>query len=86
MLKVAYNTFKRAKQYYLTTVFTLALTLCMVLSAFSLVDLVFFSPLPYQQSDNLYLLEGTVNSKSYSGPASNSKVMSYIEKIGRAHV
>jgi len=79
MLKVAYNTFKRAKQYYLTTVFTLALTLCMVLSAFSLVDLVFFSPLPYQQSDNLYLLEGTVNSKSYSGPASNSKVMSYIE-------
>ncbi|MCF7501724.1 ABC transporter permease [Pseudoalteromonas sp. L1] len=79
MLKVAYNTFKRAKQYYLTTVFTLALTLCMVLSAFSLVDLVFFSPLPYQQSDNLYLLEGTVNSKSYSGPASNSKVISYIE-------
>ena len=79
MLKVAYNTFKRAKQYYLTTVFTLALTLCMVLSAFSLVDLVFFSPLPYQQSDNLYLLEGTVNSKSYSGPASNSKVMSYME-------
>lgn len=79
MLKVAYNTFKRAKQYYFTTVFTLALTLCMVLSAFSLVDLVFFSPLPYQQSDNLYLLEGTVNSKSYSGPASNSKVMSYIE-------
>jgi predicted permease len=79
MLKVAYNTFKLAKQYYLTTVFTLALTLCMVLSAFSLVDLVFFSPLPYQQSDNLYLLEGTVNSKSYSGPASNSKVMSYIE-------
>lgn len=79
MLKTAYNTFKRAKQYYFTTVFTLALTLSMVLSSFSLVDLVFFAPLPYQQSDNLYLLEGTINSKGYSGPASNSKVMSYIE-------
>lgn len=80
MLKTAYSTFKRAKQYYFTTVFTLALTLSMVLSSFSLVDLVYFAPLPYQQSDNLYLLEGTINSKGYSGPASNSKVMSYIKK------
>jgi len=80
MLKTAYSKFKRAKQYYFTTVFTLALTLSMVLSSFSLVDLVFFAPLPYQQSDNLYLLEGTINSKGYSGPASNSKVMSYIKK------
>lgn len=79
MLITAYNTFKRAKQYYFTTVFTLALTLSMVLSSFSLVDLVFFAPLPYQQSDNLYLLEGTINSKGYSGPASNSKIMSYIQ-------
>ncbi|KAA1163358.1 ABC transporter permease [Pseudoalteromonas fuliginea] len=79
MLKTAYKTFKRAKQYYFTTVFTLALTLSMVISSFSLVDLVFFSPLPYQQSNNLYLLEGTINSKGYSGPASNSKVMSYIQ-------
>ena len=80
LIKSAYHTFKRAKQYYFTTIFTLALTLTMVLSSFSLVDLVFFAPLPYSQSDNLYLLEGTINSKGYSGPATNSKVMSFIKK------
>ncbi|CCQ09178.1 hypothetical protein PALB_120 [Pseudoalteromonas luteoviolacea B = ATCC 29581] len=76
----AYQIFKRAKHYYLTTVLTLSLTFAMVLSAFSLVDLVFFSSLPYKNSDNLYVLEGTVNSKGFSGPATNAKVTSYIEK------
>ena len=79
LMKTALQTFKRAKQYYLTTVITLALTLSMVLSAFSLVDLVFFSPLPYKNSDNIYLLEGTLESKSYSGPGTNSQIIEYIK-------
>jgi predicted permease len=80
MLKTAaYNAFKRARQYYFTTIFTLSVTLSMMLSSFSLVDLVFFAPLPYQQSDNLFLLEGIINSKGFSGPATNSQVMNYIK-------
>ena len=74
-----FHAIKRAKQYYFTTILTLSITLAMVLSAFSLVDLVFFSPLPYKNSDNLYLLEGTIHSKSFSGPATNSQVMSHIQ-------
>jgi len=79
-LNAAYHTFKRAKQYYLTTVLTLSLTLTMVLSAFTLVDLVFFSSLPYKNDNNLYLMEGMIHSKGFSGPASNSKIISHIEK------
>jgi putative ABC transport system permease protein len=82
LLSSALHTFKRAKQYYLTTVFTLAVTLSMVLSVFSLVDLVFFAPLPYQNSDNLYLLEGNLKTKTgqvYDG-STNAQIMAYIEK------
>jgi len=60
LIKSALHAFKRAKQYYLTTVFTLAITLSMVLTVVSLVDLVFLAPLPYTQADDLYLLEGGV--------------------------
>lgn len=74
------RTFKRAKQYYLTTIFTLAITLAMVLSVFSLVNLVFFSPLPYQNSNNLYLVEGKIKSSSFAGVGTNLQVLKYIKE------
>lgn len=81
LLQSAIRNFKRAKQYYLTTVFTLAITLSMVLSVFSLVDLVFFAPLPYQNNDNLYLLEGTLSAKSFDeSVGTNPQVMAHVEK------
>ncbi len=78
-IKSALATFKRAKQYYLTTVFTLAITLSMVLSVFSLVDLVFFAPLPYSQPDKLYVLEGGLTTtRSASLGSTNIHVANYI--------
>jgi len=78
-IKTALATFKRAKQYYLTTIFTLAITLSLVLSVVSLVDLVFFAPLPYSQSDNLYVLEGGLKTtqSDFSG-STNIHVTNYI--------
>ena len=53
----------------------------MVLSVFSLVDLVFFAPLPYQNNDNLYLLEGTLSAKSFDeSVGTNPQVMAHVEK------
>ena len=75
----AIRTFKQAKQYYLTTIFTLAMTLSMVLSVFSLADLVFFAPLPYDKSKNLYLLEGTIESTSYTGTGTNSQLITHLK-------
>ncbi len=72
--------FKRAKQYYLTTIFTLAITLAMVLSVFSLVNLVFFAPLPYQHSDNLYQLEGKLVGNGFDSVATNPQLIDYINK------
>ena len=77
----AIRQFKRAKQYYLTTVMTLSITLSMVLSVVSLVDLVFFAPLPYQNSENLYLLEGTLSSATFDGGiGTNPQLISHIRK------
>jgi len=79
LINTVLATFKRAKQYYLTTVFTLAITLSMVLSVFSLVDLVFFAPLPYSQSENLYVLEGGLKtSQSDFSGSTNIHVTNYI--------
>jgi predicted permease len=80
LLQSMMRTFKRAKQYYLTTIFTLAITLAMVLSVFSLVNLVFFAPLPYQHSDNLYQVEGKIKSSSFAGVGTNVQVLKYIKE------
>ena len=80
IIKSAIRAFKRAKQYYLTTVFTLAITMSMVLSVFSLVDLVYFSPLPYEKNENLYLLEGTIAAEGFNGVGTNPLIIDYIAK------
>jgi len=80
LFQSALRNFKRAKQYYLTTVFTLAITLSMVLSVFSLVDLVFFAPLPYQNSENLYQLEGSIKSETFDGVGTNVQLIKYIQE------
>ena len=80
LLQAIFRNFKRAKQYYLTTIFTLAITLAMVLSVFSLVNLVFFAPLPYQHSDNLYQVEGKIKSSSFVGVGTNVQVLKYIKE------
>ncbi|GAA0812045.1 ABC transporter permease [Colwellia asteriadis] len=80
VMQLAIRTFKRAKQYYLTTVFTLAITLSMVLTVFSLVDLVFFAPLPYNSAENLYVLQGGLKTEQseFSG-VTNIHVTNYIK-------
>jgi len=80
LLHSALRNFKRAKQYYLTTVFTLAITLSMVLSVFSLVDLVFFAPLPYQNSENLYQLEGKLVGNGIDSVATNPQIINYLQQ------
>jgi len=80
LLQSILRNFKRAKQYYLTTIFTLAVTLAMVLSAFNLVNLVFFAPLPYQQSNNLYQLEGKLVGNGFDSVATNPQLIDYINK------
>lgn len=79
LLQSALRNFKRARQYYLTTVFTLAITLSMVLSVFSLVDLVFFAPLPYQNSENLYQLEGSIKSSTFDDVGTNVQLIKYVK-------
>lgn len=79
LIQLAINNFKRAKQYYITTVLTLTLTLSMVLSVFSLVDLVFFAPLPYSDSNNLYLLEGRIKTEGFDGVGTNPQVITHID-------
>ena len=80
-MQSAIRTFNRAKQYYLTTVFTLAITLSMVLTVFSLVDLVFFAPLPYNNTENLYVLQGGLKTSQadFEG-ATNIHVTKYIKE------
>lgn len=79
LLQSAICNFKRAKQYYLTTVFTLAITLSMVLSVFSLVDLVFFAPLPYQNNDNLYQIEGSIKSPTFDDVGTNVQLIKHVK-------
>ena len=80
LMQSAIRTFNRAKQYYLTTVFTLAITLSMVLTVFSLVDLVFFEPLPYNNAESLYVLQGGLKTdqSDFEG-ATNIHVTNYIK-------
>ena len=65
----AYRQFSRSKQYYLVVVLSLALCLTLLFSVFSLVNLVFLKPLPYQQADSLYVIEGSfmMSAGSYKG-------------------
>lgn len=80
LIKYLLQTFNRAKQYYLTTILTLSITLAMVLSVFSLVDLVFFAPLPYKNADQLYLMTGTIKLPTGEFDGSNPQLMAYIKK------
>lgn len=81
IIQSAIRGFKRAKQYYLTTVFTLAITLSMVLTVFSLVDLVFFAPLPYNNPENLYVLQGGLKTSQTDFEGStNIHVTNYIKE------
>jgi len=79
LFQSAIRNFKRAKLYYLTTVFTLAITLSMVLSIFSLVDLVFFAPLPYEKSENLYQVEGSIKSSTFDDVGSNVQLIKHVQ-------
>lgn len=58
MLKALFRNLFRAKQYYATVILSLTLTLAMVFVVFSIVDTVLLKPLPYGDSDNLYVYEG----------------------------
>ncbi|SFC48451.1 ABC transporter permease [Pseudoalteromonas denitrificans] len=80
LLHSAIRIFKQAKQYYLTMILTLAISLSMVLSVFSLVDLVFFAPLPYEDSENVYLLEGKIHLPAGEFDGTNPKFLMYIKK------
>ncbi|WP_299003166.1 ABC transporter permease [uncultured Shewanella sp.] len=75
MLNTAWRHLFRAKQYYATVVLSLTLTLTMVFVIFSIVDTVLLKPLPYGDSDNLYVFEGTMLYQGRHESATNSKVL-----------
>lgn len=64
---------QRAKHYYLTVIFSLALTLTMVFSVFSILDVAFLQPLPYGESDELYYLEGSLKYQGQDMPGTNTQ-------------
>lgn len=61
--------FKRARQYYVTVVLSLTLTLTMLFSVFSILDVSYLKPLPYGESDSLYFVEGdlTYQGQTFTG-------------------
>ncbi|TKB55337.1 ABC transporter permease [Ferrimonas aestuarii] len=80
MIRQLKATFDRARHYYLTVILTLTLTLSMVISVFSLVDLVFFTPLPYDKAEELHLVEGKVVLPSGLFDGNNPQFIEYLEK------
>lgn len=80
MIRKLKATFGRARQYYLTVILTLALTLSMVITVFSLVDLVFFTPLPYEKAEQLHFIEGKVVLPSGSFDGNNPQFIEYLQK------
>ncbi|WP_298771082.1 ABC transporter permease [uncultured Shewanella sp.] len=73
MLKALFRNLFRAKQYYATVILSLTLTLAMVFVVFSIVDTVLLKPLPYGDSDNLYVFEGSMLYNGKLEPGTNSK-------------
>lgn len=63
----------RAYQYYLTVMLSLVLTLTMVFSVFSILDVSYLQPLPYGESEQLYLVEGQMEYHGSIFTGSNSQ-------------
>lgn len=61
IFNAALRQFRRARQYYLTVVASLILTLVMLFSVFSILDVAYLKPLPYGKADQLYFVEGTLD-------------------------
>ena len=70
----------KAKHYYLTVVFSLALTLAMVFSVFSIVDSVYLQPLPYDEADGIYQVEGMINYQGKEQVGSNPPALFHVKK------
>lgn len=71
---------KKAKHYYLTIVLSLAFTLAMVFSVFSIVDAVYLKPLPYGHADHIYHINGLIDFQGKEERGSNPPGLFYVKK------
>ncbi len=70
----------KAKHYYLTVVFSLAFTLAMVFSVFSIVDAVYLQPLPYSESEEIHYVEGMIDYQGTVQASSNPPGLFHVKK------
>lgn len=64
---------QRAYQYYLTVILSLVLTLTMVFTVFSILDVAYLQPLPYEESEQLYSVEGQMEYQGSMFAGTNSQ-------------
>lgn len=72
-LNAVLRQFKRARQYYVTVVLSLALTLTMLFSVFSILDVSYLKPLPYGESQSLYFIEGNLTYQGQTFVGTNTQ-------------
>ena len=77
-LNKALHLFSRSKHYYITTIGSLGLLLTMLFSVFSLMSLIYWQPLPYERSDELLWLEGTVEYQGEQVPMANHRNLNFV--------
>ncbi|WP_299003214.1 ABC transporter permease [uncultured Shewanella sp.] len=77
-LKEVLQLIAKGKHYYLTVIGSLSLMLAMVFSVFSLMSLVYWQPLPYDESDKLYWLEGTMEYQGAQAPMTNHNNLDFV--------
>ena len=70
----------KAKQYYFTLVFSLAVTLSMLFASFSLLDAVLIKGLPYKSTQDLYWIEGTIEFQGNVIGQTNSQALLNIKQ------
>ena len=75
---------KKSTQYYLTVVISLALTLSILFSVFSLFDAVYLKPLPYKDIEQLYWQEGTITYQGQVMGQTNTQAQRHVQENSRA--
>lgn len=74
------RTLKKSWQYYCTVIFSLSLTLAALFSVLSVVDIVYWQPLPYGHPDKLYWLQGQLKYNGADVAGTNLANLDYVKK------
>jgi len=69
----------KGKHYYLTVVLSLSLTMAMVFCAFSIIDTIYLKPLPYAQSEEIYVVEGLIDYEGSITEATNPPALLHLK-------